>query len=158
MTAQTLKRTPATSTVKKGRVAKSRELSLDMLKKNAPGFPVARYMYDAMKSSDLTNEQMKIRLGYTQHSNVSMMKTGAARLPIKKAQLVADMLELDYFEFGKLVAENNIPDEVIVLENMGVICSEEEREMLDIIHKNVPSGDIRSFKKDLQEFVKSWQG
>lgn len=133
-----------------------RELTLDKIKPNAKGAPVARYIFPYIQKSGLTNNDLAEFLGYENHSNMSMMRSGAARLPISKAPVLAEMVEVENkYEFGMLVFENNCPEYVQPLKDMGVIINQNERDMLDMIEKHVPKGDIRKFKKELQTFLES---
>lgn len=127
-----------------------RKLSLDMIKDKAKGAPVAKFLYKYFQTTDISNDEIAEELGYKSHSNMSMVRTGAARLPLIKAPKLADLLQIrERYEFGMLVAENNDPDSVEALKKLGVVINKQERELLDIINQFVPKGDMRNFKKNL---------
>lgn len=131
-----------------------RDLTLDMIKSDSMGAPVARYIFPYIKKQGVFNKELTEALGYSHHSNMSMVRSGAAKLPIVKAAKMAEILELpNPYEFGLLVAENNMPEEVNVLLELGVIVTQEERDILDLIQSKVPAGDMGDFKFKLQALL-----
>ena len=120
------------------RERRGRELTLNMIDEKAPGYPVAMYIFKPIKRIGLTNTKLARELNYNAHSNMSMIRSGAARLPITKAPKMASLIECDPYEFGRLVAENNMPDELQAMEQLGLICSKEERALLTEINQSVP--------------------
>lgn len=152
MNAHALKVDKQAVTSARGNRTAGRKLSIDNIKSSAKGAPVAKYIFPFFQTSGLSNETLASILGYKAHSNMSMVRTGAAKLPVIKAPQTAEALEIpDTYEFGRLVAENNMPDEVMALEQMGVIVSKQERRILDMIHENIPAGDMKDFENRLKE-------
>lgn len=143
--------TPTKASEKKSARGRAvRKLSLDMIKENAKGGPVAKFLFKYFQRSEHSNSEIAEALKYDNHSNMSMVRTGAARLPMKKAPLLADLLEIEErYEFGMLVAENNDPSGLAAMKELGVVVSKGERELLDIINKHVPAGDFKQFSKNL---------
>ena len=142
------------TTRKSGGTRTKRELSLDMIKENAMGAPVAKYIFPFIKTSGIYNNDLAAKLGYKHHSNMSMVRSGASKLPVAKAKLMAEALNMpNHFEFGLLVAENNHPTEIAVLQEMGVVISQKERDILDMIEEKVPAGEMKRFKEQLQKML-----
>lgn len=128
-----------------------RKLSLDMIKDDAKGAPVAKYLFKYFQKADISNSDIAKQLGYDNHSNMSMVRTGAARLPVVKAPALAKILEIkDRYEFGILVAENNDAPAVAAMKELGVVVTKQERKLLDLINKHIPKGDISQFSKNLE--------
>lgn len=145
------KRLPKT---KKTEQKTGRELTLDMVKRDAPGAPVATYIYPFVKTSGISNNELGKLVGYSSHSNMSMVRSGLAKLPVKKANALAEALHINNkHEFGLLVAENNYPEEVDVLKQMGVIVDKKERLILDSILERVPAGDFPDFVEKLNKLL-----
>ena len=145
-----------TSKTKSTKSKAVRKLSLDMIKNDSQGAPVAKFLYKYFQTSDLTNVEIARALGYKSHSNMSMVRTGAARLPIIKAPKLADLLDIrQRYEFGLLVAENNDHESVSALKEMGVIVDKQERALLDMIQKHIPKGDMKQFSKNLQSALEN---
>ena len=137
------------------RERRGRELTLNMIDKKAPGYPVAMYIFKPLKNIGLTNTVLARELSYNAHSNMSMVRSGAARLPMTKAPKMASLIECDPYEFGRLVAENNMPDELSAMEELGLICSKDERVLLDEINKSVPVGDRPELIEKIRELISS---
>lgn len=127
-----------------------RQLTIDMIKPDSKGAPVAQYLFPYFQSSGISNEVLANEIGFKNHSNMSMVRTGAARLPVVKAPMLAKILQLpNRYEFGMLVAENNMPNEIEALKRMGIAIDKKERKLLDLIQENVPKGDMNAFIKTL---------
>jgi len=151
--------TPKTGSVDKAQATRkraARKLSLDMIKEDAKGGPVAKFLFKYFQRSEFRTEELAEKLGYKSHSNMSMVKTGAARLPVVKAPALAELLDVkDRYQFGMLVAENNDADSVQAMKELGLIVNKQERELLDLINKHVPKGDMRNFKENLTKALES---
>lgn len=149
--------TKASSKATKGTKSKAvRKLSLDMVKDGAKGAPVAKFLFKYFQMADITNEEIAESLGYKSHSNMSMVRTGAARLPLVKAPKLAELLNIqDRYKFGLLVAENNDADGVAAMKELGIIVDKQERQLLDLINKHVPKGDMSQFSKNLEAALES---
>ena len=133
-----------------------RKLSLDMIRDDSKGAPVAKFLFKHFQKTDLRTEEIAAKLGYNSHSNMSMVRTGAARLPVVKAPALAELLDIkDKYEFGMLVAENNDHNSVQAMKELGLIVSKQERELLDLINSHVPKGDMRTFKANLTKALES---
>lgn len=129
-------------------------LSLDMIKPDAKGAAVARYIFPYFQKCGLSNSELAKKVSYTNHSNMSMVRTGQARLPLVKAPLMADALGIENkSEFGLLVAENNLPESVAALRELGVIASDKELELLVAIRKRVLPSELGEFKVWLEEML-----
>ncbi len=143
--------TPTKASEKKSTRGRAiRKLSLDMIKEDSKGEPVAKFLFKYFQRSEHSNSEIAAALNYGSHSNMSMVRTGAARLPLEKAPLLADLLEIEErYEFGMLVAENNDAKGLAAMKELGVVVSKRERELLDVINKHVPAGDFKQFSKNL---------
>jgi transcriptional regulator with XRE-family HTH domain len=132
-----------------------RRLTLDKISPSSKGAPVAKYIFPYAQASGVSVKELSEALGYDSHNNVSMYRTGAARMPIGKAPVIAEVLNIpNRYEFGLLVAENNMPDNVEALKEMGVICTQQERNILDVINEHVPLGDRADFLAKLETALK----
>jgi len=135
---------------------KGRKLSAKDIKPDSVGAPVAKYIFKHIEQSRLTNNDLAKILGYASHTNMSMVRSGAARLPVVKAPLMAEALDCDKFELGYLVLENNHPHEIAPMKQLGLLCTKEERELLTLVSDNVPLGERARFLAELKEFVQKF--
>jgi hypothetical protein len=133
---------------------KGRGLSHNKIKDDAPGAPVAKYLYGPIMASGLSINELSKILEYSQHSNVSMVKNGLSRLPVVKILKVVSCLDVDAYKLASLVLENNHPTYPDILKRAGLICDKWERGVLNQINKAVPLGERKEFAAKLEAFLK----
>ena len=133
---------------------KTRGFSHNKIKDDAPGAPVAKYLYRPIMSSGLSIKELSKLLGYSQHSNVSMVKNGLARLPVNKVLKVVECLDVDPYKLASLVLENNHPTYPEILKTTGLICDKWERGVLDQINESIPEDERKEFINKLATFLK----
>lgn len=143
---------------KKVSVRRAKVLQLDMIKDDDPAASVAKYIFKPLARTGMTNSELAKKLGYPSHSNISMMRSGQQRLPIKKAGVLAEVAEMNEHALGIKVLENNLPEEYLVLKSMGVIASKRERDFFNELSEIVPTGAQREFLEKIIEQAKEEHG
>lgn len=143
---------------KKTSVRRAKTLQLDMIDDDAPGAVVAKYIFHPLERTGMTNSELAKKLGYPSHSNISMMRSGQQRLPILKAETLAEITGMDKHALGIKVLKNNKPEEYLVLKSMGVIASKRERDFFDKLSEIVPTEDQGEFLDKIIEQAKEEYG
>lgn len=84
---------------------------------------------------DLTQREIAQRLGYTGINFVSMMKTGAARVPLEKVPRLAEILDVDVAHLVRLGLEQYWPAPEVVAKVLSAPVTKNEMALLWLVRK-----------------------
>ena len=84
---------------------------------------------------ELTQREIALRLGYRCVNFVSMMKTGAARVPFEKLPALAEILDVDPAHLVRLGLEQYWPELEVVSRVLPAPITKNERALLRLIRK-----------------------
>lgn len=132
---------------------KSRQLTLEKIKAtNGKARKMAEYVFPFFKKhSDSVNE-LSIRLGLNNHSSLSMIRTGVARIPIDQVNVFASVLECNPFDLSTVIMSTCYRKEYVAMRKSGLIVTKEERRVLDLVMSAIPMGD---FDNEMLEKIKN---
>lgn len=125
--------------------------------KERKGRPVAEYMFPYIRESGLSNTELAKMLGYRNHTNLSMAKSGTAILPLNKVEAMAKAVNCDKRQLATLVMKTSNRENFDILTRCGVIMNDRQRRIVQTVENSLPIGDMdKEFIEALQEFVKSY--
>lgn len=121
----------------------SRQLTLAKIKAtNGKARKTAEYIFPFFKKLNDSINELAIRLGLNNHSSLSMIRTGVARIPIEKVNVFADILKCNAFELSSVIMKTCYRKEYVAMRKSGLIVTEEERRILDLVMSEIPLGDF----------------
>lgn len=112
---------------------------------SVPTMTVARYLAVQIASSDLTQKEIADALGYEHPNVVSMIKTGATKLPFNKIGPLAAVLRIDPRYLLRLALSEYQPDTWAALEplfDQDFAVSVNERRLLAVLRESFGGNDI----------------
>jgi hypothetical protein len=121
----------------------SRQLTIAKIKAtNGKARKIAEYIFPFFKKNDDSVNELSIRLGLNNHSSLSMIRTGVARIPIEKVNVFADVLQCNAFDLSNVIMNSCYRKEYVAMRRSGLIVTKEERRVLDVIMGEIPMGDF----------------
>jgi len=109
---------------------------------NPTGKKFNEYLAALIDNSDLKQNEISERLGYTNANMISMIKTGKTKLPLEKVPAFAEAVGVDPAHLLRLILKEYAPEVLDVLnKTLGVSVTQHETQILKVIRKATKESD-----------------
>ena len=104
---------------------------------------VAAFVEQRVNRSKLSQKEMADICGFPTANMITMIKTGATKVPIEKIPKLARALDVDRVEFFDMVMRSYKPKEYnAILEIIGEPITEAEHKVVNLLRRIIPEGNL----------------
>ncbi len=118
------------------------------------GRAIAEFLFPFIRASGLSNNELTKMLGYKNHNNLSMARSGKAALPLNKVESMSKAVQCDKRELATVVFKTSSKESYDILHRCGLVMNDRQFRIVDTVERNLPIGDMdNDFFAALEKFV-----